>query len=738
MKRKDIPNKTLTTIENSRCHKKRFEHSQKLLQITQFIVTANFCGIYFWALSLLLCTCVICGFVEADGRTKAKERRYLDVDKVLTKLEQAVVENPNSVEAYLSLGKAYIALSAMEEAEAAFLHALELDPRSAEVYYWLGRTRYLQEKYEESRETFQTAIGFFPDWSEAYAELGLVYFRLHQHESAEAAYLKALSLMTEDSSLKIPKGARGQFSERITLLPLPLDEKENQEWFAKVTPLSQADIYYYLSLALFERGLLDEASAYCQKAIHIAPFAEGYFQLGLITFKKKQLKEAETAFREALRQKPSLTQVHYQLALLYSKQGNATEAAKERETFQKLKEIADQFQEQHAALLRKVDKASAFANLGWLYLNEQKYEEAAREYQKALWHDPNLVEAYNGLAHAYALLGRFAEAIQAQQKALQLQPTMAEAYAGLGFIRLKQAESSQSEEDYESAMKAYRKATELKPDFLEALLNLGNIALKLSGRGGEHLSERDRARSLLQEAEKAFETLLSLFSQKKDGASPRPTPTMNPPPAPSQEGMNVARVHLALGEVYLRQEKFREALQHYQEALKYDPKLVEAYYNIGFLAVKAGQLDKAVECYNAVLELKPDMAEAHYLLGKIYAEQEKYEQAEKEYQRTIELEPSAAYAYERLAHLYGVTLTPNLSPNERKQRLDKALEFAKKAVELQPDSAVYLNTLSWLYYLHQDYAQAEQAIQKALSLQPDNSVYQEGLKAIQKARQGKK
>jgi tetratricopeptide (TPR) repeat protein len=344
-------------------------------------------------------------------------------------------------------------------------------------------------------------------------------------------------------------------------------------------------------------------------------------------------------------------------------------------------------------------------------------------------------------------LGRFEEAIQAQQKALQLKPTMAEAYAGLGFIHLKQAEISQSEEDYESAMKAYRKATELKPDFPEALLNLGNIALKLSGRDsdrpltgrdGERPSERDRARSLLQEAEKAFESLLSLFSQKKSGESPRPTPEMNPPPAPSQEGMNVARVHLALGEVYLRQKNFPKALHHYQEALKYDPKLVEAYYNIGFLAVKAGQLDKAVECYNAVLELKPDMAEAHYLLGKIYAEQEKYEQAEKEYQRAIELEPSAAYAYERLAHLYGVTLTPNFSPNERKQRLGKALEFARKAVELQPDSAVYLNTLSWLYYLRQDYAQAEETIRKALSLQPDNSVYQEGLKEIQKARQGKK
>ena len=712
MKHKCIPKKILARTETARRRRdmKRAEHSKQLAQWPQFVVrnAIIFCEILLFVLLLLFCQTT-----EAREWTQA-------VDK----LKQAVAGNPNSAEAYLSLGRAYLALSAMEEAETAFFHALELDSKSAEVYYWLGRTRYLQEKYEESRKTFQTAVELFPDWGGAYAEMGLAYFRLHQYEAAEAAYLKALSLMTEDSSPKIPpppfnKGGakrRHEIVVRIPLLPPPLDENENQEWIAKVAPLSQADVYYYLSLVLFERGLWDEASAYCQKAIRIEPFAEAYFQLGLVAVKKKQLKEAEKAFRKALRQKSSMTQVHYQLALLYSKQRKATEAAKEMEKFKKLKKADDQFQEQHAALVRSVDKAHAFANLGLLYLNEQKYEEAAREYQKALWHNPNFAEAYNGLGHAYALLGRFEEAIQAQQKALKLKPTMAEAYAGLGLIRLKQAEISQSEEDYESAMSAYRKATELKPDFPEALLNLGNIALKLDGTEPVHYrgsdrppSGRDRARPL-REAEKAFETLLSLSSQKKGGESSK---------------INLTRVHLALGEVYLRQKKFPKALHHYQEALKYDPNLVEAYYNMGFIATKAGRLDVAVECYNAVLKREPDMAEAHYLLGKIYAEQQEYERAEKAYQRVIEIEPSAAYAYERLAHLYGVW----------GRHLDKGLELAKKAVELQTDSPAYLNTLSWLYYLRKDYVQAEQAIKKALSLQPDNSVYQEGLKVIQEARQ---
>ena len=66
------------------------------------------------------------------------------------------------------------------------------------------------------------------------------------------------------------------------------------------------------------------------------------------------------------------------------------------------------------------------------------------------------------------------------------------------------------------------------------------------------------------------------------------------------------------------------------------------------------------------------------------------------------------------------------------------MELAEKAVELQPNSAAYLNTLSWLYYINKDYVQAEGTIKKALMLQPDNRLYQRGLKAVQQAMGNKR
>ncbi len=607
--------------------------------------------------------------------TFAQKREEVALGQAVAKYQKAVAENPTLVEAYMNLGFGYLALDAMEQATEALQNALRLDATSAEVHYWLGRIDYLQGNFAASIPAFETAIHLLSDWSEAHAELGLSYFRMHKYDEAEAAFTEASSLMASSKS------------HRRRFVPPSLFDKENQEWMDKVAPLSQADIAYYLSLISFERGLFDKTAEYCHQAIRLDPqLADAYFQLGLVHAQSKAWEAAEGAFREAIRMRPQMATAHYHLALLYFKQGKQKEAEKEMEISQQLNKAAEPLQEQRLALMRNQDKASALSNLGLIYLNDKRYEEAIREYQKALWHNPNLAEAHNGIGYTYAMQGRLEEALQAQRRALQLKPQMAEAHAGLGLIWLKRAEVSQSEQDYEAAFAAYRQATELKPDFPEALLNLGDIALQLSR---------------LEEAQAAYEKLLSLQP-------------------------NHPRVHLALGNICSRQEKFPQAIHHYQLAIKQDANLIEAYYNLGFVAIRKGRFDDAAERFNAALKVRPELPQTHYFLGEIYVEQKRFEQAGRAYQRAIEIQPTFARAYQQLAHLYGI----------QGIHLDKALKLAQKAVELQPDSADSFNTLSWLYYLNKDYAQAEQAVKKALTLAPDNRLYQEGLKAIQQARQG--
>ena len=644
-----------------------------------FLVSCSPLRRYFSSKVVALTLVILLGLCQV---APSQGREGFDFGQVVAEYQKAVDEHPTSIEAYMNLGFAYLALDAMEQATETFHEVLRLDAQSAEGHYWLGRIDYFQGKFEKSIPSFQRAVGLLPNWGEAYAELGLSYFRTYKYDEAEVAFEKALSLMT------LSKSYRRRFA------PPTIFEKENQQWINKVAPMLQGGIVYYLSLISFEHRLFDKTAEYCHQVIRLEPqFAEAYFQLGLVHVQKKEWEAAEKAFRQAVRIRPQMGHAHYQLGLLYFRQGKQAEAAKEIALSQQLNKSLEQLQEQRLALMLNTDKAPVLSNLARQYLNEKKYDVAIREYRKALWHNPNLAEAHNGIGYAYTMQGRLEKAIQAQQMAIQLKPQMAEAYAGMGLIRLKGAEVSQSEGDYELAFSAYRKATELKPEFPKALLNLGNIATKLAR---------------LEEAEKAYKKLLSIRSnhpQAKLGEIPR------------------SRIHLNLGEIYLRQEKFPQAIRHYQEALKQKPEFAEAFYNLGFIAIREGRLDEAVEHYKAALKVQPDMAEAHYFLGNIYGEQNQFKPAENAYQRVIKIQPSFHRAYERLAHLYGQT----------GNHINKAVELAEKAVELQPNSAAYLNTLSWLYYINKDYVQAEGTIKKALMLQPDNRLYQRGLKAVQQA-----
>ena len=498
----------------------------------------------------------ICRAVPSNGP------EGFDYIRVVSKYQKAVDDHPRSIEGYMNLGFAYLALDAMEQAKETFHEVLRLDAESAEGHYWLGRIDYLQGNFEKSIPSFRKAVQLLPNWSGANAELGLCYFRTYNYDEAEAAFEKALSLKTSSNT------HRRRFS------PPPIFEKENQEWINKVAPMQQSGIVYYLSLIAFERRLFDKTAEYCRQVIRIEPnFAEAYFQLGMVHVQKKQWEAAEKAFHQAIRIRPQLGQAHYQLGLLYFRQGKQEAAEKEIALSQQINKSLKQLRKQQLALMLNTDKAPVLSNLARQYLNEKKYEAAIRQYKKALWHNPNLAEAHNGIGYAYTMQGRLEKAVQAQQMAIQLKPQMAEAYAGMGLIRLKRAEVSQSEGDYEIAFSAYRKATELKPEFPEALLNLGNIAAKLSR---------------LEEAEKAYNTLLSLRSNH----------------AHAQLGeIPLSRIHLNLGKIYLRQEKFPQAMRHCQEALKQKPDLAEAYYNLGYIALKDGRTDEAVANYKCALKI---------------------------------------------------------------------------------------------------------------------------------------
>lgn len=622
--------------------------------------------------------CLLC----LVGRHAAAQRAGPPtLSDVVARYERVAAENPTNPSDQRAVGLAYLAVEAFARAEDSFRRALQLDPHSYAGGFWLGRTQYLRGKYEAAAQTFEHLAAVSPNRYETHADWGLVCLRLHQHGNAERRLARARSLLTNPPADDPP------------LSPPAIFDEPDPQWRDNVTPLALAEIDYYLALAAFEQGDMNASLGHCDRSLDASSSARARYRRGLVLSRLNRQDEAQADFVTATELDPTLDRAHYQLALLYFRQGDEVAGQRAMARFQVLNASAAALEEQRKALLRNPDKTSILVELGRLRLEAEAYEEAAREFQKAAWHDPTATSAFLGLSHAYAMLGRFDDALRAQSAAADLEPDSYGPDAALGFILLRQAKRSASDADYESALAVYRRLTERDAADGDAWLHRGEIAHKLS---------------LLAEARNALDTWAEQPSSEDAPASTH------------------VQVSLAAADVCLRLGDLAAAERHYRDVLRRDPEVVEAYFNMGFIATRLGRAAQAVRFYEIALDLRPEMSQAHYLLGRLYAEKGDRNRARSALLRAIELDPDLAEAYERLAHLHGAS----------GDDLQSALDYARKSVALRPRSANNLNTLSWVHYLLGDYARAEKAALEALRMDPDNRTYREGLGAIRSAAEG--
>lgn len=78
------------------------------------------------------------------------------------------------------------------------------------------------------------------------------------------------------------------------------------------------------------------------------------------------------------------------------------------------------------------------------------------------------------------------------------------------------------------------------------------------------------------------------------------------------------------------------------EAIRYDPQLAKAHYQLGRLLEKQGKLPEAVDSLNTSVALDPSYPDPHYLLGRIYKRLGKTEPANAEAKKFQELQKATA------------------------------------------------------------------------------------------------
>lgn len=121
------------------------------------------------------------------------------------------------------------------------------------------------------------------------------------------------------------------------------------------------------------------------------------------------------------------------------------------------------------------------------------------------------------------------------------------------------------------------------------------------------------------------------------------------------------------------------------------------------LFTRKKQFDRAEEAIRNGLEEFPESERLRYQLGAILERQDRYDEAEQQFKALLEEDPDLANVLNYLGYMLA----------DRGVRLQEALEYLVKAVDLDPYNGAYLDSLGWAYFRLDELEKAELYLQKA-------------------------
>ena len=92
---------------------------------------------------------------------------------------------------------------------------------------------------------------------------------------------------------------------------------------------------------------------------------------------------------------------------------------------------------------------------------------------------------------------------------------------------------------------------------------------------------------------------------------------------------------VAKGDLYLKRDLYREAVEYYQKALEYDPYSQDAHFRLGVVLIKVGSYTAALSHLQKAKSSYKGSYEFHFSLGEIYRIFEQYDEAIFQYQTAL-------------------------------------------------------------------------------------------------------
>ncbi|MBF8259872.1 MAG: conserved protein of unknown function, TPR-like [Actinobacteria bacterium] len=166
--------------------------------------------------------------------------------------------------------------------------------------------------------------------------------------------------------------------------------------------------------------------------------------------------------------------------------------------------------------------------------------------------------------------------------------------------------------------------------------------------------------------------------------------------------------HVKRGDEYVKEEKFREAVIEYKNAVKAVPKDSAAHWKLAKASLEAKDLRTAFSELQKTVELDPGNFEALGKLGEVYVMAGKMEEAAQIADNLVKSRPNDPQGY---------ILQSGLAV--RAGKVDEGIAKLKKAAELDPKRIRTLLTIGNMYLLKKDRKGAQEWYDKALAADPN-------------------
>jgi tetratricopeptide (TPR) repeat protein len=231
-----------------------------------------------------------------------------DYDAAAAKVQQALREDPNIIEAYSRLGNIYTKAGRHADAVAAYKRALALDPEHLQSIFNLALAYRALGQIDEAIVGFQRTEQLDPRSGRAHFQLGDIYVQRGEPQ-------KALEVLTEGLALDVD---RPPFLVKLGEIYLELKRYDEAEKVLREAIGLRADVpraQYNLALIQEQRGNASGARAAYEAEVAANPKNYGaQFNLGRLLAREKRPAEAATRFRASVQARPDFAEGHLYLA----------------------------------------------------------------------------------------------------------------------------------------------------------------------------------------------------------------------------------------------------------------------------------------------------------------------------------------------------------------------------------------------------------------------------------------